>query len=426
MKVLFLVFDGLSPRHVDEEVMPVLASLARDGGWCRPGAVGVLPSSTYPNHATFVTGVAPTVHGLVANEIPGDDGPVPSWKLGPRVPTLFDAMSAAGRSSAAVFGDHHLVGATGADRAAFCWPRGEHTGTVARDILGYAKDRETAPVVVDACRQGAELVFAQFNQPDTAAHLFGPDSMEALAQYGRSDSHLGAVVEPLRDEWGEWVVIIVSDHSQETVTEPEPIDLHGPAHRLGLEGLVLDDGAAAVAGGPLARDTEWMSVIPGVESTQRIDRGHRPRLGRTGALLLLPRGSCPRGPRKPPNHTTGRRGHGRASCRGRRWPTTSAGTDRALCPGPERWPGFSNSPFRPDLGTRWPRGARRRGSGPVSSPESVDAPVGSPSMYRLPPIDEVPRPRRAGHDRWHPVGPVPGPSPDPTVAGDQGPAPSAL
>jgi hypothetical protein len=273
VKVLFLVFDGLSPRHVDEEVMPVLASLARDGGWCRPGAVGVLPSSTYPNHATFVTGVAPTVHGLVANEIPGDDGPVPSWKLGPRVPTLFDAMSAAGRSSAAVFGDHHLVGATGADRAAFCWPRGEHTGTVARDILGYAKDRETAPVVVDACRQGAELVFAQFNQPDTAAHLFGPDSMEALAQYGRSDSHLGAVVEPLRDEWGEWVVIIVSDHSQETVTEPEPIDLHGPAHRLGLEGLVLDDGAAAVAGGPLARDTEWMSVIPGVESTQRIDAG---------------------------------------------------------------------------------------------------------------------------------------------------------
>jgi arylsulfatase A-like enzyme len=271
VKVLFVVLDGLSPRHVDGEVMPVLASLARDGGWCRPGVVGVLPSSTYPNHATFVTGVTPSVHGLVANEIPGDNGPVPAWELGPRVPTLFDAMSAAGRPSAAVFGDHHLVGATGADRATFWWPRGEHTDTVARDILGYAKDRETAAVVVDACQQGAELVFAQLNQSDTAAHLFGPDSAEAIGQYGRSDSHLGAIVDPLRDRWDEWAVIIVSDHSQETVTEPEPIDLHGPARRLGREGLVLDDGAAAVAGGSLARDTEWMSAVPGVENTLRLD-----------------------------------------------------------------------------------------------------------------------------------------------------------
>ena len=271
VKVLFVVLDGLSPRHVDGKTMPVLASLAHDGGWCRSGGVGVLPSSTYPNHATFVTGVAPSVHGLVANEIPGDNGPVPSWELGPRVPTLFEATSAAGRPSAAVFGDHHLVGATGADRATFIWPRGAHTDAVARDILGYAKDGETAAVVVDACDQGAELVVAQLNESDTAAHLFGPDSVQAIGQYGRSDSDLRTIVEPLRDRWDEWAVIIVSDHSQETVTEPEPIDLHGPARRLGLEGVILDDGAAAVAGGSLARRTEWMTAVPGVEGIQRID-----------------------------------------------------------------------------------------------------------------------------------------------------------
>jgi arylsulfatase A-like enzyme len=271
VKVLFLVLDGLSPRHVDEEVMPVLASLARDGGWCRHGAVGVMPTSTYPNHATFVTGVAPSAHGLVANDIPGENGPVPSWELGPAVPTLFDAMSMAGRPSAAVFGDHHLVGATGAGQASLCWPDGEHADNVAKDILGYAKDRETAAAVVDACRQGAELVFAQLNQPDTSAHIFGPDSGEALGQYGRSDSHVCAIVEQLRDEWDEWAVIIVSDHSQETVTEPEPIDLHSAARDRGLEGLVLDDGAAAVAGGALAREAQWMTTVPGVEGIQRLD-----------------------------------------------------------------------------------------------------------------------------------------------------------
>ncbi len=269
VKVLFIVLDGLSPRHVDRELMPVLASLAHEGGRCLDGGIGVMPSSTYPNHATFVTGVGPSQHGLVANDIPGDHGPVPSWELGLRVPTLFDAMSASGRPSAAVFGDHHLVGATGAGRASLCWPRDEHS--VARDILGYAKDRETAPVVVDACRQGAELVVAQLNQTDTMAHIFGPDSDEALGQYGRSDSHVGSIVAPLRDEWDEWAVIIVSDHSQETVTEPEPIDLHGAALDRGMGGIVLDDGAVAVAGGDLARDAQWMTEVPGVDGVQRID-----------------------------------------------------------------------------------------------------------------------------------------------------------
>jgi predicted AlkP superfamily pyrophosphatase or phosphodiesterase len=69
-KVLLLVLDGVSPRYVDEGVMPKLVARARAGGWCRPGGTGMLPSSTYPNHATFVTGVPPARHGIIANELP--------------------------------------------------------------------------------------------------------------------------------------------------------------------------------------------------------------------------------------------------------------------------------------------------------------------------------------------------------------------
>ena len=55
---------------------------------------------TYPNHATFVTGVAPGVHGLWSSLIPSPvDGPpsagtppplVDAWEVGPAVPTLFE------------------------------------------------------------------------------------------------------------------------------------------------------------------------------------------------------------------------------------------------------------------------------------------------------------------------------------------------
>ncbi len=272
MKVLFLVLDGVSPRHVDGGVMPTLAGLALEGGWCRDGAIGVMPSSTYPNHATFVTGARPQDHGIVANELPTAEGVIPSWEMGPSVPTLFDAMRAVGRPSAGVFGDHHLVGVTGADRATAVWS-GDGRAEVARDVLGYAKDRETAAAVVGAVGGGAELVIAQFNEPDTFAHIFGPDSPEALHRYGRTDRYVGDVVEALRGEWGTWAILVVSDHSQETVTDPLPVDLHSVASALGLGGSIVDDGAAAIVAGEMADDPSWMLRVAGVEGVERLGEG---------------------------------------------------------------------------------------------------------------------------------------------------------
>ncbi len=273
MRILFLVLDGLSPRHVDDEVMPVLAGMARNGGWSRKGGLGCLPSSTYPNHATFVTGVSPERHGIVANAIPADDGAIPAWEIGPAVPTLFDAMAAAGRPSAAAFGDHHLVGVTGARTADFLWSMDEHVDGVARDLLGYARDEETVIGIAEGISSGAQLVFAQMNEPDTVAHVFGPDSPEARRQYGRSDTHLGSVLGSLRGEWEDWVVIVVSDHSQETVTETAPIDLRAAARDRGLAGSIVDDGAVAAAAGELAVDPQWMLEVPGIEGIQPVGRG---------------------------------------------------------------------------------------------------------------------------------------------------------
>jgi arylsulfatase A-like enzyme len=270
--MLLVVLDGLSPRHVNSSVMPNLTALAGSGGWCREGVTGVMPTSTYPNHATLVTGVTPAHHGIVANEIPAATGPVPSWERGPEVTTLFDSMRAAGRRSAAVFGDQHLVGAMGAAVADFVWPEDGHfADDVACDVLGYAKDRETVARMRDAVDTGAELVVAQINEPDTAAHIFGPDSEEALYRYGRTDGHLASVIEHLKDQWEAWVVVVVSDHSQETVTETVPIDLRAAATRRGLDGVVVDEGASAVVWGELARDEAWLSEVPGVEGTLRID-----------------------------------------------------------------------------------------------------------------------------------------------------------
>ena len=95
MKVVFTSVDALPARHVGTEHTPVLAALARAGGGAPGRALSVMTSATYPNHATFVTGVAPRVHGIVTNWVPTTGRLTPAWELGPAVPTLFDASRAA-------------------------------------------------------------------------------------------------------------------------------------------------------------------------------------------------------------------------------------------------------------------------------------------------------------------------------------------
>jgi predicted AlkP superfamily pyrophosphatase or phosphodiesterase len=69
--VLLISVDGLHPAYVTAADslglrIPALRQFVRAGAHAR-GVVGVVPTVTYPNHTTLVTGVAPDRHGIVAN-----------------------------------------------------------------------------------------------------------------------------------------------------------------------------------------------------------------------------------------------------------------------------------------------------------------------------------------------------------------------
>jgi arylsulfatase A-like enzyme len=261
-RVVFLIVDALPPRHVNHTVTPTLARLAHDGRAAAGRAV--MTSATYPNHATFATGVDPLVHGIVANWIVHDGRPRPSYEIGPAVPTIFDACRAAGRSSAAVVGDQHLVPVMGAHRADAHWPPGgELPDDVERDGHGYAADHEVLPRLLDVLRDSPDLVVAHLNEPDTAAHIHGPDSDDALACYHRSDATVATIVDALQPAWDDTVLIVVSDHDQEDI-DPEPIDLYPPAAATGLALVPIPEGSAAIVWGRDETDGSWLDAVDGV------------------------------------------------------------------------------------------------------------------------------------------------------------------
>jgi predicted AlkP superfamily pyrophosphatase or phosphodiesterase len=108
--VLMISIDGLKPEyvtHADEHHLriPTLRRFLTDGTYA-DGVLPVVPSVTYPDHTTLITGVWPEVHGIYNNMLFDPDHDLSgAWNWyaeSIRVPTLWDAAHAAGIATASV------------------------------------------------------------------------------------------------------------------------------------------------------------------------------------------------------------------------------------------------------------------------------------------------------------------------------------
>jgi arylsulfatase A-like enzyme len=282
VRVVLVILDGMPARHVNDNITPTLARIGREGA----STVGraVMTSATYPNHATFITGAVPAGHGLFANWVHDGERPRPAHKIGPTGPTLFDACRAAGKSSAAVLGDHHLIGVMGARQADDHWPPdGKLADDVARDRLAYAADAE---VVARLPADLPNLLVAHLNEPDTAGHLDGPDSAEAAASYRQTDAALRRLTDHLQPHWDDLALIVLSDHDQRQVDHSAPAIEPQPPDGL----TVIPEGTAAVVWGEDRNDGKWLDDVDGVAGHEAVAAGVRMVWATPDRLFALPGG----------------------------------------------------------------------------------------------------------------------------------------
>lgn len=312
MRVLWVVVDSLGAEMVTDELMP---NLVRLGGPEAPVVVdGVLPASTYPNHATFVTGTGPREHGIYANEVLVNREWVGAGRAGPAVPTIFERLDATGCDSAAVFGDPELVGVCGAEAATAHWPG---TGVLRAGVelgpLGCSADSATIGAARDLAIQEASFAMVQLDENDAVNHVEGPGSGAARAQATRSDEALAGLLDLYGAHWGDTVVMVMSDHRCEPVGDAASFDLGSvltatltavdpearwicdgtagviaPGHRSGVREAVAALGCVAgVSGGPADGLCVWGGdgVLFGPDWGQRGDHGSircRPQVAAIG------------------------------------------------------------------------------------------------------------------------------------------------
>lgn len=314
-RLVVLSIDGMRPdfyrRAKDYDLaIPNILDLVESGA-SADAVESVYPTTTYPAHATLVTGVPPRAHGIyshLASLDPTDRARPWHW-FAPalRVPALWNAVRAAGRKSAAI-GWPVSAGAAIDYNIPEIWdpacpdPQKDFS-TVARHTTPGLFDevaRALQPILPDAPsdRMRAEaalhvwrkyrpdLLLVHFVGYDEQAHRHGPLSRQAFAALEESDTEIGRIREAVSG--GESVeLVVLSDHGFVPVEKEA-----APLVTLSEEGL-FDSGAegkpglkrlgAIHAGGSFA--IYWLEK-PGTNERRELDRALQ-RLNETGAVAEI-------------------------------------------------------------------------------------------------------------------------------------------
>ena len=263
-RLVVISVDGMRPDYYRRPQefglrIPNLLELVRSGA-SADALESIYPTTTYPAHASLVTGVTPSVHGIYSHLASLD----PTEKARPwcwfaralRVPALWDVARATGRKTGAIswpvsagaaidynipeiwdpaVADPHRDLATPARHSTpglFAEVR-----KVLDPILARATpDRLRAEAALYLWeRYRPDLLLVHFVHYDQLAHQFGPDSPKALAAIERGDEEIGRLRQAFsRRESIAFVVL--SDHGF-TPVEKEA----APLVALAEEGLFGQD-----------------------------------------------------------------------------------------------------------------------------------------------------------------------------------------
>jgi predicted AlkP superfamily pyrophosphatase or phosphodiesterase len=275
-RVIVISIDGFAAFYWrdPEARLPTLRRLAERGA-VAAGMETVFPSTTWPTHATLMTGVSPSVHGVVANHILNRRTRAPEDLTGDpvydapdllRAPTVYDRAHAAGMRTAAIdwpatrnartldfnlpfFKDQRVFETQTArvvwdELTALGYPM-DRQGEWAQLPKRFMKDAMVARLAAHVVhRHAPDLLLMHFLCVDSLQHLYGPRSPEAYWALEYVDGLIGRVLGGLPDET---TVFVVSDHG--FLPSTREIRPNVRLRRLGAERearFVMNHGAGAL------------------------------------------------------------------------------------------------------------------------------------------------------------------------------------
>jgi len=333
--VVLVSIDGLRPElYLDPPAhgmrLATLQGMMARGSFAER-VVGVYPSVTYPSHTTMVTGVRPSRHGIVSNVLFDPRGLFRLWywqASGIRVRTLWDAVKASGRTSAAVSWPV-TVGAPidfnlpEYEKPGSSAPPREVLAEVARPELLAELEKELGPLTPERLDgepresltfDAASFLFRKYRPRLLLLHVYYTDSMEhdhgrehpaVSAAFEGTDRKLGGLLSVIQATGltERTLVVVTGDHGfadNHSTINPNVAFREAGLLRVGADGSVSDwqamawpsGGSAAV----MARDprgaeaaeklVERLLAGPLGSAMRKVSRSELDRLGAMADALF--------------------------------------------------------------------------------------------------------------------------------------------
>ena len=302
-RMIVLSADGMRPdlyRRPEEFGLKVsnLRQLV-EAGASADAVESIYPTTTYPAHATLVTGVPPRGHGIYSHLASLD----PTAKARPwhwfaraiRVPALWDVAQAGGRKVAAVgwpvsagaridFNIPEIWDAAAPDPHRDFQTAARHsTPGLFEEVLKILRPSlpSASPDELRAraalhiwVRHRPDLLFVHFVHYDQTAHHFGPLSKQALRALEKMDEEIGRLRDQVAEEAPvDWIVL--SDHGflpvEKEVAPLVSLDAEGLFGRNADGSICLKRLGAVHAGGSFA--LYWLEE-PTADGRRSLDRPH--------------------------------------------------------------------------------------------------------------------------------------------------------
>jgi ectonucleotide pyrophosphatase/phosphodiesterase family member 5 len=258
VRVYLVVVDGLRPDEV--ALMPTLGMLASEGTYY-PEARADMVAETSTNHASMITGMRPTRHGIAANAVPtlpvrpSDE---PRYLKADSLFTLL-ARQAPQLVTAAIGAKTYVADLCRHDRTGDGDTDAGHVNeplVVVPVALDSAPDEETGTEAVLISREhDPDLLFLNLGDVDRMGHFdetggLTQGQLPALrrATLLRADAQIARLVAELRrsGRWDSTVFMVTADHSMDWSRRDRGLNL---APRFQADELLRDEVLAAINGG---------------------------------------------------------------------------------------------------------------------------------------------------------------------------------
>lgn len=225
--VLLISIDGLRWDYLDLHEAPTLSRLAQHGTHVQR-FIPAFPTKTFPNHYTLVTGLYPSNHGIIANNM-----------YDPEMDASFSLGNREAIANGAWWGGEPLwvtAEQQGLTAATYFWPGSEAPIKGVRPTYWYEYDgsvpgTERVNTVLEWLDLPAEerpsFITLYFSRVDSRGHEYGPETPETKQALRDVDGFIEQLMSGLqaRGLENEVNLLITSDHGMSPTSEERAIIL---------------------------------------------------------------------------------------------------------------------------------------------------------------------------------------------------------